>query len=233
MKFEKYIHKKRIKDLPEELMPREKALKYGLSSLSDAELLALSLGQGTKELNVLGLADLLLKKFKGLSSMKNITLEQLTEIKGIGKVKALQILSIFEIIKRIEHQEENTIFSTPEDVYSHVKWLSKEKKEQMLVLYTNTMNQLLGEEVVAIGSINVVSVRPRDIFQPAFKYNAYGIILVHNHPEGSPYPSKEDIEFTNLISRLSLEIGFELLDHIIVGKKDFYSFAREGKLDNI
>ena len=233
MKFEKYIHKKRIKDLPEELMPREKALKYGLSSLSDAELLALSLGQGTKELNVLGLADLLLKKFKGLSSMKNITLEQLTEIKGIGKVKALQILSIFEIIKRIEHQEENTIFSTPEDVYSHVKWLSKEKKEQMLVLYTNTMNQLLGEEVVAIGSINVVSVRPRDIFQPAFKYNAYGIILVHNHPEGSPYPSKEDIEFTELVSRLSFEIGFELLDHIIVGKKDFYSFAREGKLDNI
>ncbi len=214
-------------------MPREKALKYGLSSLSDAELLALSLGQGTKEINVLGLADLLLKKFKGLSSMKNITLEQLTEIKGIGKVKALQILSIFEILKRIEHQEENTIFSTPEDVYSHVKWLSKEKKEQMLVLYTNTMNQLLGEEVVAIGSINVVSVRPRDIFQPAFKYNAYGIILVHNHPEGSPYPSKEDIEFTELVSRLSFEIGFELLDHIIVGKKDFYSFAREGKLDNI
>ena len=233
MKFEKYIYKKRIKDLPEELMPREKALKYGLSSLSDAELLALSLGKGTKELNVLGLADLLLKKFKGLSSMKNITLEQLTEIKGIGKVKALQILSIFEILKRIEQQEENTIFSTPEDVYSHVKWLSKEKKEQMLVLYTNTMNQLLGEETVAIGSINVVSVRPRDIFQPAFKYNAYGIILVHNHPEGSPYPSKEDIEFTELVSRLSFEIGFELLDHIIVGKKDFYSFAREGKLDNI
>ncbi|WP_029522572.1 DNA repair protein RadC [Persephonella sp. KM09-Lau-8] len=233
MKFEKYIYKKRIKDLPEELMPREKALKYGLSSLSDAELLALSLGKGTKELNVLGLADLLLKKFKGLSSMKNITLEQLTEIKGIGKVKALQILSIFEILKRIEQQEENTIFSTPEDVYSHVKWLSKEKKEQMLVLYTNTMNQLLGEETVAIGSINVVSVRPRDIFQPAFKYNAYGIILVHNHPEGSPYPSKEDIKFTELVSRLSFEIGFELLDHIIVGKKDFYSFAREGKLDNI
>ncbi|WP_297453721.1 DNA repair protein RadC [Persephonella sp.] len=233
MKFEKYIYKKRIKDLPEELMPREKALKYGLSSLSDAELLALSLGQGTKELNVLGLADLLLKKFKGLSSMKNITLEQLTEIKGIGKVKALQILSIFEILKRIEHQEENTIFSTPEDVYSHVKWLSREKKEQMLVLYTNTMNQLLGEETVALGTINVVSVRPRDIFQPAFKYNAYGIILVHNHPEGPPYPSQEDIEFTKLIHRLSLEIGFELLDHIIVGKKDFYSFAREGKLDNI
>lgn len=227
MKFQKYIYKKKIKDLPEDLLPREKALKYGISSLSDSELLALSLGQGTKELNVLGLADLLLKG-KKLKDLKNITLEDLLKIKGIGKAKALQILSIFEIIKRIEEEDEKIAFSNPEDVYKHMKWLSKEKKERMVALYTNTLNQLLAEETIAIGSINVLGVKPRDIFYPAIKHNAYGIILVHNHPEGSSNPSEEDIQFTDEFKNLALKMGFELLDHIIIGKKDYFSFSSKG-----
>ncbi|WP_457641894.1 RadC family protein [Persephonella sp.] len=224
MKFEKYIYRKKIKDLPEELLPREKAIKYGLSSLSDAELLALSLGQGTKELNVLGLADLILKN-KTLKDLKNLKLEDLIKIKGIGKAKALQILSIGEILKRVEEDEEKLTFEKPFDVYKYLKWLSKEKQERMVVLYTNTMNQLLGEETVAIGSLNVLNIKPRDVFYPALRYNAYGIILVHNHPEGGSHPSKEDIEFTQNIKELAIKLGFELLDHIIIGKRDYYSFS--------
>ncbi|ACO04465.1 MAG TPA: JAB domain-containing protein [Persephonella sp.] len=227
MNFKKYIYRKKIKDLPEDLLPREKALKYGISSLSDIELLALSLGQGTKDLNVLGLADLILKNRK-LKDLKDLKIEDLTKIKGIGKAKALQILSIGEIIKRVEEDEESIIFEKPSDVFKHIKWLSKEKQEKMLVLYTNTMNQLLGEEIVAVGSLNIVNIKPRDIFIPALRYNAYGIILVHNHPEGSPEPSKEDIKFTGLIKDLSIKMGFELLDHIIVGKKGYFSFSSEG-----
>ncbi|MDQ7055134.1 MAG: JAB domain-containing protein [Persephonella sp.] len=101
----------------------------------------------------------------------------------------------------------------------------KEKQEKMVALYTNTMNQLLGEEVVAVGSVNVVNVKPRDIFGPALRYNAYGIILVHNHPEGKCEPSKEDISFTQMIKNLSIQMGFELLDHIIICKKSYFSFA--------
>ncbi|WP_457644690.1 RadC family protein [Persephonella sp.] len=227
MNFKKYIYKKKIKDLPEDLLPREKALKYGISSLSDIELLALSLGQGTKDLNVLGLADLILKNRK-LKDLKDLKIEDLTKIKGIGKAKALQILSIGEIIKRVEEDEEKISFEKPEDVFRHIKWLSRETQEKMLVLYTNTMNQLLGEEIVAVGSLNIVNVKPRDIFTPALRLNAYGIILVHNHPEGSPEPSREDVQFTGLIKDLSIKMGFELLDHIIVGKKGYFSFSSEG-----
>ncbi|MBK3331870.1 JAB domain-containing protein [Persephonella atlantica] len=224
MGFKKVLYRKKIKELPEELLPREKALRYGIESLSDVELLAILLGQGTKDMNVLGLADKILQG-KSLESLKNITLEELLKIKGIGKAKALQVLAISEILKRIEEEEEKLLFSSPDDVYKHIKWLAKEKQEKMIAIYTNTMNQFLGEETVAIGSVNVVNVKPRDIFIPALRYNAYGIILVHNHPEGECEPSKEDIQFTQMIKNLSIQMGFELLDHIIVCKKGYFSFA--------
>ncbi|WP_293445207.1 DNA repair protein RadC [Persephonella sp.] len=226
MSFKKYIYKKKIKELPEDLLPREKALNYGIGSLSDVELLALLLGQGTKDLNVLGLADKVLNG-KDLINLKNISMADLLKIKGVGKAKALQILAIKEILKRIEEDEEKLSFSSPDDVYRHLKWLSKEKQEKMVAIYTNTMNQLLGEEIIAIGSLNVLNVKPRDIFVPALKYNSYGIILAHNHPEGSAEPSKEDISFTENIKKLSIQLGFELLDHIIIGKKGFYSFSAQ------
>jgi DNA repair protein RadC len=223
MKFEKFIYKQKIKDIPKELLPREKALKYGISSLSDSELLALSIGKGTKELNVLGLSNKLLSG-KSLKEIKDIKLEDLLKIKGIGKAKALQILSIFEIAKRIENEEEKVVFSKPSDVFKYVKFLSKERQEKLISLYTNTSNELLGMETIAVGSLNVLRVLPRDIFYPAINLNAYGIILVHNHPNGNAEPSQEDINFTQKIQNLSIQMGFELLDHIIVGKKDFYSF---------
>ncbi len=226
MSFKKYIYKKKIKELPDDLLPREKALNYGIESLSDVELLALLLGQGTKDLNVLGLADRVLGG-KDLKNLKNISIEDLLKIKGVGKAKSLQILAIKEILKRIEEDEEKLSFSSPDDVYRYLKWLSKEKQEKMVALYTNTMNQLLGEEIIAIGSLNVLNLKPRDIFIPALRYNSYGIILAHNHPEGSPEPSKEDINFTENIKKLSIQLGFELLDHIIIGKKGFYSFSAQ------
>ncbi len=229
MKFEKYIYKKKIKELPEELLPREKALKYGIDSLTDNELLALSIGQGIKGLNVLGLADKILKN-RSLKELRNITLEDLISIKGIGKAKALQILAIFEIAKRMEEEQESIIFNNPEDVYQFVKELSKERQEKLLAIYTNTMNQLLGKETIAIGSLNVLNAMPRDIFFPAINLNAYGIILIHNHPNGLPEPSKEDIEFTKNIKNLAINLGFELLDHIIIGKKGYFSFSSKGLL---
>ncbi len=227
MKFQKYIYKKKIKDLPKDLLPREKALEHGIESLSDSELLALSIGQGTRELNVLGLADLILKN-KTLKDLRNITLEELLKIKGIGKAKALQILSIVEIAKRMEEDEEKIFLNSPSDVFKLVKFLQKERQEKLLALYTNTQNQLLGIETIAVGSLNVLNAKPRDIFYHGIKLNAYGIILVHNHPEGDSLPSEEDIQFTKNIYELSLQMGFELLDHIIIGKKDYTSLANKG-----
>jgi len=227
MEFQKKLYRKRIKELPEDLLPREKALKYGIESLSDIELLALLLGKGTKKLNVLGLADRVLEG-KGLPALKDADMEKVMEIEGVGSAKALQILAIKEIIRRIEEETDHLQFSSPEDVYAHLKWLSKEKQEKMVVLCTNTMNQLLGEEVVAVGSINLMNVKPRDIFIHALHYNAYGIILAHNHPEGSSQPSRDDVEFTKNIKETAEKLGFELLDHLIIGKKGYTSLHGEG-----
>ncbi len=227
MKFNKYIYRKSIKNLPKDLLPREKALKYGIDKLSDIELLALSIGQGTRDLNVLGLADLILKD-KSLKDLKSITLEDLLKIKGIGSAKALQILSIVEIAKRMEEEEEKIVVSNPSDVYNLVKFLHKEKQEKLVCIYTNLQNQVLGVKTVAVGSLNVINIKPRDIFVHALELNAYGIILAHNHPEGSSKPSEEDIEFTKNVQELALKLGFEILDHLVIGKKDYFSFANKG-----
>jgi len=228
VKSDRRIYRLKIKDIPDDLLPREKAKKYGLNSLSDAEVLAILLGSGTKDLNVLGLANLILKN-RDLKDLQNLKLEELTKIKGIGEVKALQILAIGELIRRsLEDNDKSIVFNSPNDVYQYIKDLRKSKQEKMLALYTNTSNELLGVETVAIGSLNILSVKPRDIFIYALKYNAYGIIIVHNHPNGSSNPSEEDINFTNSIKNLASELGFEILDHLIIGRKDYFSFLNNG-----
>lgn len=227
MKQDRAIYKKPIKDLPKDLLPREKALKYGLSSLSDEELLAISLGSGTKGINVIGLSQKILNG-KSFKELKNISLEDLKKIKGIGTTKALQVLSIIEIAKRMEDPEEKVKITSVSDAYSLLKYLSKESQEYMVGIYLNSSNELIAKEVIAKGSLNVVRVLPRDILYYGLKHNCNGIIIAHNHPNGSSKPSEEDINFTKKLSQLALEMGFELLDHIIVGKNDYFSFAEKG-----
>jgi len=224
----KRIYKKHLKTLPSNLLPREKAINYGIESLTAVELLSLILGKGTKELNVLGLSKLILKNGK-LEDLKNITAEDLKSIKGVGEAKALQILAIKEIIKRIEEGEDNRLtITSSEDVYKLSKELSKSAQEKLMLILTNTENEVLFKEIIAIGSLNILNIKPRDIFFYALKHNAYGIILIHNHPNGNAKPSKEDIDFTNRVNNLSIELGFQLLDHLIIGRKSYFSFFDNG-----
>lgn len=227
MKQERGLYRRSIKELPVELLPREKALKYGIDSLSDEELLALSLGSGTKGLNVIGLSTKVLTG-KGIKHLKDVKLDQLERIKGIGKAKALQIMAIGEMIRRSGEDEEKEKISSVSDAVGYLKYLSKERQETLVALYLNSSNEIVHRQTVAVGSLNVVRVLPRDVLFHALKYNSNGIILSHNHPEGSAKPSSEDIEFTKKLKYLSNEMGFELLDHIIIGKKDYYSFAENG-----
>jgi DNA repair protein RadC len=227
MKQDRLIYKKRIKELPKDMLPREKALKEGFSSLSDEELLAISIGSGTKGINVIGLAQKILNG-KSFKDLKDITLDNLKKIKGIGEAKALQILAIVEIAKRMDDHVEKIKISSVSDAFNYLKFLSKETQEHMVALYLNSSNHLIAQEVIAKGSLNVVRVLPRDILYYAIKHNCNGIIISHNHPNNDPTPSQEDIEFTKKLQTLANELGFDLLDHIIVGKKDFYSFAKEG-----
>lgn len=227
MKQERAVYRKKIKELPKDLLPREKAVNYGIDTLSDEELLALSLGSGTKGMNVLGLASKILdgKGIKGLLSLK---LEDLLKIKGVGEAKALQILAISQMIKRVMLSEEREKISSVNDAVKHLRFLAKEKQEMMVCLYLNSSNQLLHQQTVAVGSLNVLRVLPRDILFYAIKHNCNGIIIAHNHPEGFAKPSQEDINFTQKVVKLSVELGFDVLDHIIIGKDGYFSFAEAG-----
>lgn len=128
----------------------------------------------------------------------------------------------------MEDPEEKVKITSVSDAYSLLKYLSKESQEYMVGIYLNSSNELIAKEVIAKGSLNVVRVLPRDILYYGLKHNCNGIIIAHNHPNGSSKPSEEDINFTKKLSQLALEMGFELLDHIIVGKNDYFSFAEKG-----
>lgn len=227
MKRERFIYSRSIRELPKETLPREKAVKYGVGSLSDEELLALFLGSGTKGLNVLGLSTKVLNG-KGINSLTELDLRQLEKIKGIGKAKALQILALGEVIRRAQTIEERERIASVSDAVKYLKDLAKENQEMLVAVYLNSSNQVIHRQTVAVGSLNVVRVLPRDILFYAIKYNCNGIILSHNHPNASPNPSKEDIQFTQKLSNLAREMGFEILDHIIIGKNQYYSFAENG-----
>lgn len=190
-------------------------------------MLALSLGSGTKGLNVLGVAGKVLQG-KGIDYIKNLNFQDIQKIKGIGKAKALQILAIGEMIRRAQNPEEKEKILSVDDAYRYFKFLSKENQEMMVAIYLNSSNEVLHKQVIAVGSLNVVRVLPRDILFYAVKYNCNGIIIAHNHPNGKAQPSDEDIEFTERFIKLSNEMGFEVLDHIIVTKNDYYSFAQKG-----
>lgn len=230
MKQDRVVYKKRIKELPKEILPREKAIKYGVESLSDEELLALSLGSGTKGINVLGLSTKILGG-KGVKGLLNLKLEDLLSIKGIGEAKALQILAISQMIKRSSQTEDREKISSVTDAVKYLRFLTKENQEMMVALYLNSSNEVLHQQTVAVGSLNVLRVLPRDILFYAIKYNCNGIIVSHNHPNGSAKPSQEDINFTQKLVNLSVELGFDILDHIIIGKDGYFSFAEAGLIN--
>lgn len=227
MKQERAVYRKRIKELPKDLLPREKAINYGIDTLSDEELLALSLGSGTKGVNVLGLASKILDG-KGIKGLLGLKLEDLLKIKGIGKAKALQVLAISQMIHRATLPQEREKISSVSDAVKHLRFLAKESQEMMVCLYLNSSNELIHKQTVAVGSLNVLRVLPRDILFYAIKHNCNGIIIAHNHPEGAAKPSGEDIEFTRRITELSVQLGFDILDHVIIGKDGYFSFAEEG-----
>ena len=213
--------------------PREKALRFGLSSLSDVELLAILLQSGNKKHSVLDLAEKVLELSKGLSCLFDIHLKDLMEIDGIKEVKALQVLAGVELSKRALRAESyRTVIRNPQDVLT---WFSLEfgflKQEHFVVVFLDTKGQILSHDILFVGTLNESCVHPRDIFRQAVLHNANSILLVHNHPSGNVNPSQADISCTRQIKAVSDTMGIRLMDHIIVGRNQWFSFAQSQSLD--
>ena len=214
--------------------PREKMAAYGASVLSDAELIAILLRTGTQEKSVMSLANELTANgglYKRLAGVSQI--QELTKIKGLGPTKASAILAAVEIGRRLATAKpmERSRFTCPQDgVELLMPRLRFAQKEQVLVVFLNSKNRVIGMEVVSEGSLTNSVVHPREVFQPAILQHAAAIVVAHNHPSGDPRPSPEDREITRMLKEAGVIMNIPVLDHIIIGDGTYFSFLEEGAI---
>lgn len=224
---------KSIKNWNEDEKPREKIKNHGSQTLSNAELLAILLREGTKNLSAIDVGNMILDKFGDLNNFSTADLSELIMIKGIGEAKALILLAAVELAKRINSEISpiKTKISTASDVVNYyIKKFKNATYESLLVVILNSANHIIREEVVSKGILNATMAHPREIFRYAIMENAAGIILIHNHPSGICQPSVDDIELTNQVYNSGQIIGIRLIDHIIIGNDSYYSFVSAGKI---
>lgn len=219
-------------DNHDEELPREKAIKYGVEKLSNAELLALILRTGSQEKSVLDLAEHLLNEIGGIEHLKDMNYHTLIQIKGIKKAKSIALLATLELGRRAANSEYAPFtYGNPEHVYDYLKnQMMHLKQEHFVILILDNRLRLIREKTLFIGSINRTLVSIREVFSEALSVNGVYVICVHNHPSGDPSPSQDDIDMTYRLMEAGDLMGIEVLDHIIIGWNCYYSFkARQMK----
>lgn len=216
----------KIKDLPKIERPREKLEKYGPEKLSNSELLAILLGTGSQGVNVVELANKILKKFSG-GGLAKADFKELKNTFGMGSAKACVIMACFELGGRLLKDKKSVLILSPREVFEELKDLRNNKKEQFVVFYLDTRNQEIQREVISIGTVNANLVHPREVFESAIKNNAAQIIVAHNHPSGDTEPSAEDLMITKKLVEAGKILGIEVLDHVIIAKDKWVSLKEK------
>ncbi len=219
-----------IRKWPEQERPRERLLKYGADSLSDAQLLAIILRTGTNNLSVLELSIELLQKFDGIKGLDDASVAELRAFKGLGDAKIAQIKASFEIGKRlISHKAAEQLLNSASAIYEYlIPKLNNLKKEVFIALLLDTKLKLIKEVKISEGILNQSLIHPREVFKEAIKESAYALVVAHNHPSGDPTPSKEDIEITKKLLEASRILEISLLDHVIIGNGCYISLKEKG-----
>lgn len=219
--------------MSDEIMPREKALEFGISYLSNSELLALIIKSAYRDRTVFELADEVIEKANGFMNLMSLSYEELTSIKGIKKAKALEIMAILEIAKRLSHIDHITRNQLDEPS-KIVEWLrfnvGYSQQEEFFVIYMDGKGDILRSEVMYKGNRNSTAVGIDEIIRKAILQKASYILVAHNHPSDNVKPSAADIELTNKLYQSARMVGVPLLDHIIVGKSSYFSFKNHDML---
>ena len=216
----------KMKQLPKSERPYEKLLMYGAKKLSNAELLAIIIKTGTREETSVDIANRLLLLTENINELSNIPIETFEKIKGIGKIKAIQIKALCELATRINSpiNKINLIIKTPKDVADlFMQEFRNEKQEKIKMILLNTKNELVKNIEIKTGSINEIQVRPAEILKEVIKGEVNKFILIHNHPSGDSTPSKADFDFTERIEKCSNLLKLNFLDHIVIGKDNYNS----------
>lgn len=227
--------KQTMKDLPLWERPYEKAEAEGAERLSDKELLTVIIRSGTKNERADEVAMKILEHCgeDGLQALWNFNSEELINIPGIGKVKAIQLQCVCELARRMARGKRlyGTRISSPEDVVLYYNaQLKSRQKECVILIVLDGKNRIISDEVISVGNTHSSIADPREIFLAALKKNGVSVILLHNHPSGDPTPSKEDILITERIEKAGNLLGIPLKDHIILGDNLYISLRAEGHL---
>ncbi|XEC93182.1 DNA repair protein RadC [Paenibacillus tarimensis] len=220
-----------LRDVPSEDRPRERMMMLGAEALSHAELIAILLRTGTKQESAVHLAGRLLSECGSLRNLVDMSMEELTSIRGIGLAKALQIRAGIELGRRLSRskQEDKLTIRSPKDAADYMmEQLRYLQKEHFVCLFLNTKNQVVAEQTLSVGTLNASLVHPREVFRAAIKCSSASLICIHNHPSGDPTPSPEDISLTRRLSEAGELVGIDVLDHIIIGDRRFVSLKEQG-----
>ena len=209
-----------VRQISIEQRPRERLKYKGVDGLSDTELLAILLQNGSKGESVIDLSNRMISTF-GLDKLNSISLNELTKIKGIGLAKASKIISAFELSKRINSGKIcEKVVKNPSDIAKYyMEKLKDLKKEHFIAVFLDSKNKIIKDEVISIGTLNSSLVHPREVFREAIKNSANSMILVHNHPSGDVEPSDEDYRVNKVLIETGNLVGIKVLDHLIVGGK--------------
>ena len=218
---------KKIKDLSKSERPREKLEAKGPQALSDVELLAILLGSGTKDHDVLTVAGRILKALDGQN--EKLSIEELQKIEGVGPAKATLIAAALEFSRR-RIRPEGLRISFPPDVLPLMRHFADRKQEHFICVSLNGANEVITCRVVSVGLVNRSQVHPREVFADPITDRASAIIVAHNHPSGNLEPSKEDLEITRQLKSAGEILGIRLLDHIVFNQKGYYSFLEQNRI---
>ncbi len=219
-----------IQLLPETEQPRERLVQVGEQALSEIELLACLLGKGSRQMPVLVLAQRLLQHMGSLAELHNQSIEQLEQLVGVGRAKAVMLKAAAEVGRRSllpQASKAQSIVSDREAMDWFKPRLLGKSREQCMVLFLNARSEVIRGELIAQGTLSRTVVHPRDVFQQALKADAASVILAHNHPSGNPEPSQQDIEMTRRFVKAGRVLGIPVIDHIIVAAGGSVSLRAE------
>ncbi len=221
-----------IKDLPECEKPRERMLEYGVENLSNVDLLSIILRNGVKDISVKEVAINILNNVESINDLSYLGVRELSNIKGVGPVKAITLLASIELGKRVSIKEAkaNMSLSNKEKIHEvFKKFFINENQEKFLAIFLDNKKCLINYKILFIGTNNASIAHPREVFMEAIKANASAVVVMHNHPSGNVLPSEEDKNITEKLIQSGHMLGIPLLDHIITNGEEYYSFYDEFK----
>ena len=223
-----------LKKIPNEEKPRERLLKYGKENISNDELIAIILKSGNRKCGIKDISHNILSSVNNISELKNSSINSLSKIEGMSKIKAIELTAAIELGRRVYEEpnyEKLIKLTNPDSIINYFHGYFKDKKQEYFyVIYLDNQKNYLDKKLLFIGTVNHSLVHPREIFKEAYILSASYIICIHNHPSGDATPSKDDIELTKRIKSISDIHGIGLIDHIIVGSDNYYSFYEDNSL---